>query len=106
MHTLNAVKLRNQIHENDPMLEVTLKNVRINGVLQGCSGFVRDPKTGAILYVNTDRNHGLNSRTLYRTAESLTDYTGGRNQYADYDETALVIARHFWAIREARGLDH
>lgn len=91
MYTLNAVKLRNQLHALDQDLIVDLKNVRINGVLQGCTGFVTDPSSGAIVYVSTDRNHGTVSRGLYRTAQHVRDYTGGPNHFADWDALAAHV---------------
>lgn len=88
MYTLNAVKLRNQLLAIRPTLKVELKNVRINGVLQGCSGFVTDPATGRVVYVSTDRNHGTISTALVRTAKHTKDYTGGCNQFAAWADVA------------------
>lgn len=86
MYTLNAVKLRNALNAKRSGLKVELKNVRINGILQGCSGFVTDEATGAVVYVSTDRNHGTVSDALYRTARNTKDYTGGPNNFADWDD--------------------
>jgi len=91
MYTLNAVKLRNQLHNIHPGLRVELKNVRINGVLQGCSGFVTDPRTGNVVYVSTDRNHGTVHNALYRTAKDTRDFTGGHNNFADWDDLAEKV---------------
>lgn len=88
MYTLNAVKLRNAILAADPKAKVELKNVRINGVLQGCSGFVL--RNGRVVYVDTDRNHGTNKTALVRTARHTRDYTGGPNTFAEYDVDAVV----------------
>ena len=93
MYTLNAVKLRNQLHAIRPTLVVELKNVRVNGILQGCSGFVTDPATGRVVYVSTDRNHGTVSTALVRTALHNRDYVGGRNQFAQWDDTASMAVR-------------
>lgn len=40
---LLVVKFRNQLHRLNPALQVDMKNIRINGVARGCSGYVTDP---------------------------------------------------------------
>lgn len=78
--TLAATKLRNQLLAEDPTLVVALRNVRVNGNLFGCSGFVT-ATNGNVVYVNTDHNHGLREdQPLYRTARDTRDYTGGTNR--------------------------
>ena len=92
MQPLAAIKLRNRLLALRPDLVVSLRNVRVNGVLFGCSGFVTDPKTERIVYVNTDHNHGTRyNDALYRTAEHDKDYTGGRNHFATYDELPVKV---------------
>lgn len=91
MKALLATKLRNQITAIDPVLIVTLKNVSVNGIKFGCSGFITDPRTGKHVYVNTDHNHWTNTRALFRTAKSTTDYTGGHNNFATYDLLAESV---------------
>lgn len=93
---LAATKLRNQITAIDPVLIVSLKNVRVNGALFGCSGFITDPRTGKHVYVNTDHNHHMNTRALFRTAKDTKDYTGGHNNFATYDlvaESAVYLLK-------------
>ena len=85
---LLATKLKNQITAIDPVLIVTIKNVSVNGVKFGCSGFITDPRTGKHVYVNTDHNHRTNTKALYRTAKSTRDYTGGVNHTAAYEDLA------------------
>lgn len=93
-HPLSATKLRNAIrrraHSADN-LDIAIKNTRINGQLRGCSGFITNSDTGAIAYVNVEFDPDLDQfrgygdsdlRALYRTAESTSDYTGGRNQFS------------------------
>lgn len=80
---LAMTKLKNALVKIDPDLKVELKNVRINGQLMGCSGFVTNPDTGQIVYVNTESDLGT---ALYRTAESTRDYRGGQNRFAGYDD--------------------
>lgn len=93
MYTLNAVKLRNQLNALAPEegLDIHLQNVRINGVLQGCSGFVYNPNTETFVYVSTDRNHDTVRNALYRTAKNRRDYTGGTNRFAEWDELAEKV---------------
>lgn len=83
---LAMTRLRNRIRALDAGLETHLRNIRVNGRLQGCSGFVVNPATSKIAYVSTDTNHGTRTgEALYRSAESLRDFTGGVNRFADYD---------------------
>lgn len=92
MKPLAAIKLRNQLLAIRPDLVVKLHNVRVNGALFGCSGFVTDPGTGRIVYVITDHNHGLSyDKALYRTAEHDKDYTGGVNHFATYADLAAKV---------------
>lgn len=44
---LLVVKFRNQIHRLNPALQVDMKNIRINGVARGCSGYITDPATAS-----------------------------------------------------------
>lgn len=96
MKPLLAVKLKNQILAIDPALIVTLRNVSVNSVKFGCSGFITDPRTGKHVYVNTDHNHHTNTRAYYRTAKDTKDYTGGLNHFAAYEdlaEAAVVLLK-------------
>jgi hypothetical protein len=93
MKPLLALKLKNQILAIDPVLTVTLKNVLVNGVKFGCSGFITDPRTGRHVYVNTDHNHHTNTNAYYRTARDTKDYTGGMNHFANYDYLAQAAVQ-------------
>lgn len=88
-------KLKNELTAINPNLEfINLKNVRINGVNHGCSGFVRNPETGIIVYVCTDMlNYSARVYDcLYRVAKDEKDYHGGINMYAKSDVFAKVVA--------------
>jgi hypothetical protein len=87
---LLATKLKNQITAIDPVLIVSLRNISVNGVKFGCSGFLTDPRTGKHVYVNTDHNHHTNTRAFYRTAKDTKDYTGGMNHFASYEDVAAA----------------
>lgn len=78
--------VKNRLKKIAPDVEPHLRNVRINGHVHGCSGFLRDPATGRIVYLNTDLNHGTSTQAYYRTAEHLKDFTGGRNRFCDFDQ--------------------
>lgn len=94
---LTATKLRNQLYRLRPDLIVKLKNVRVNGVTFGCSGFVTNPDNGRIVYVNTDHNHHTLTDTMYRLAANHKDYSGGWNRFAEYDQ----LANHVVSLLEA-----
>ena len=83
---VSMTTIKNRLKKIAPHVEPHLSNVRINGHLHGCSGFLYDPETGAIVYLSTDLNHGTSSQALYRVADHLKDYTGGRNHFCDFDE--------------------
>lgn len=87
---LLSTKLRNQILAIDPTLAVNLRNVSVNGVKFGCTGFIHDMRTGRTVYVCTDHNHRTNTKALYRTARDSKDYTGGPNNFAAYDDLAAA----------------
>jgi hypothetical protein len=93
-NALAMTKLKNRILAIDPDLVVELRNIRVNGVLFGCSGFITDPRSGRIVYVNTDHNHGTRwDQPYYRTATSTRDYTGGQNHFTTYAKLpALAVA--------------
>lgn len=89
MQPLLALKLRNQILAQNDKLTVQLSNIGINGTKMGCSGFITDPGTGRVLYINTDHNHGTNhGRAFYRVARDVKDYRGGINHFSDYGDLA------------------
>ncbi|WP_405183589.1 hypothetical protein OG225_41995 (plasmid) [Nocardia sp. NBC_01377] len=67
-------KLANRIRAIDPTLKIELRNVGVNGVSFGCSGFVVNPFTGRTVYVSTDHNHGTQyDNALYGTAPGSVD---------------------------------
>lgn len=81
----SMTKLKNRLTKLDPELVCHLKNVRVNGQLRGCSGFVVNPHNGRIAFVSTDCYHGDRCpEALYREAESLHDYHGGLNHFCSY----------------------
>lgn len=87
---ISMTKMKNALKRSYPNLVPHLSNVRINGQLQGCVGFIEDPNTGRIVYVSTDVNHGTTNKALYRNAKHLKDWTGGRNRFAALDTEILT----------------
>lgn len=97
MKVIGSVAARNAITREvspDIPLTIDLRNIRINGTLRGCSGFIRNDNTGAIIYLTTEEScYGpLQNKVMYRTAVSMTDYTGGRNQWANASAWAQEVA--------------
>lgn len=88
MKTLLALKLKRELLALNSDLTVQLKNVAVNGEKMGCSGFITDPGTGRTVYINTDHNHKTNHRALFRPARDIKDFSGGKNQFAEYSELA------------------
>jgi hypothetical protein len=101
MKALFAIKLRNELLAIKPDLQVQLRNIAVNGVKMGCSGFVTDPATGRVVYLNTDHNHGTNyDQAYFRVARDAKDYRGGVNHLSGYTELAkgaadLLKSPHF-----------
>lgn len=84
-NTILSTKLRNAINnaaydETKKDLEYFLKNISINGVKRGCSGFVKNKTNGACVYITTEP---YNSRLMYRYADNERDFTGYHNRWAD-----------------------
>ncbi|MET3172882.1 UNVERIFIED_ORG: hypothetical protein ABIB52_000710 [Arthrobacter sp. UYCu721] len=102
MKPLLALKLRSQILAVNAGLTVQLKNVAVNGTKMGCSGFITDPGTGRVVYLNTDHNHGTSyNHAYYRVAQDTGDYRGGINHFSDYASLAEGAA----ALLKAPGFD-
>lgn len=88
---LSMTKLKNALRKLDADLVPELRNVRVNAQLQGCSGFVTDPGSGRVVYVNTDNYAASLGQAYYRTAEHTKDFRGGRNHFASYRELPEAI---------------
>jgi hypothetical protein len=93
MKALLAIKLRNELLAINPDLQVQLRNIVVNGNKMGCSGFITDPATGRVVYLNTDHNQGTNfDRAYFRVARDAKDYRGGLNHFSGYTELAEAAA--------------
>jgi hypothetical protein len=90
--TMSMTQLKNRLIKFDPELKIELRNQRINGQLQGCSGFITSTWTGKVAYVSTDCNHQASlGQALFRTARDTRDFTGGQNRFASYDELPTAL---------------
>ncbi|MBT1164603.1 hypothetical protein [Bifidobacterium felsineum] len=83
-----AVRFRNHVRKIDPTIEfINLRNVLVNGAKRGCSGFLRNPANGRMVYVNTDvllieRGHEAYARTV----KDEHDTSGGQNRWSTCDD--------------------
>lgn len=80
-----TTKLKNALNKQggDMPLQFTLKNITINGVKRGCSGFVRNLDNNTVVYIDTEEPCLSNLHYMYRYADHEKDYTGYRNRWAD-----------------------
>ncbi|WP_157140256.1 hypothetical protein [Enterocloster citroniae] len=90
---LTSRKIKAHMRKLDPGFECHVQPIRINGTVRGASGFILNAGNGKIMYINTESScYGpLRDKVLYREARSLTDYVGGRNQWAGEDEVLGLI---------------
>lgn len=97
---LLAIRLRNRLSKESECenLRFSLKNIAINGVKRGCSGFVENADSGVVVYVDTEPSV-CGNKLLWRYAESERDYRGYINMWAR-DEDDLVAQ-----VAEALGVD-
>lgn len=101
---LLSVKLRNQLRKIDPALEVELKNINVNGMKRGCTGYVTDPRTGRVIYVDTESllppiAGGAMWRAVAVKGRSTTP-NGSRNYYSKEECLARDIVEAFKTLRD------
>lgn len=88
---ISVTKMRNAMKKLGYEL-VNARNDRCNNVLEGSSGFIKDPASGRLVYFSADASACYNGdKVLYRTAEHDHDYTGGYNRYADFPELGRAV---------------
>lgn len=88
---ISVTKMRNAMKKLGYEL-VNARNDRCNNVLEGSSGFIRDPASGRLVFFSADASACYNGdKVLYRTAEHDHDYTGGYNRYADFSELGEAV---------------
>ena len=81
-----AVKTKNMFERVNNMrqhlnLSYHLKNIVINGVKQGCSGFIRNEDTGVCVYITTEQSCMPQHGFMYRYADNIKDSTGYHNRW-------------------------
>lgn len=93
MKPILATTLRNQFKKVGEY-EYYLKNIVINGVKKGCSGFIKNPTNHKIIYLTTEAvcYEPLKDKVMFRTAKHLKDYTGGINQWCNREELVEKVA--------------
>lgn len=92
---ISVVKVRNAMRKAGYEL-VNASNNRRNNVLEGSSGFIKDPASGRLVYFSADASACYNGdKVLYRTAKHDHDYTGGTNRYAYFSELVDAVADLF-----------
>lgn len=75
--------------------ELHISDIRINGMIRGCSGFLRNTDSGKICYINSEGSclQTLANKILIRTAVNLSDYTGGQNHFVELNEIVRAAIR-------------
>lgn len=103
---LLARKLRNDINrimpDND--YEFHVRNIRVNGVTRGCSGFIVNKGNGSCVYVNTEEPLiGGYAELLVRYARDTSDYASHSysNFFAREGEFAEKAIGFLEAIQQA-----
>jgi len=92
---VSVTKVRNAMRKAGYEL-VNAKNSRRNNVLEGSFGFIRDPKSGRLVYFDADASACFNGdKVLYRTAKHEKDYTGGTNNYVEFGRLAEAVGGMF-----------
>jgi hypothetical protein len=80
---MSMTKVKNAINKTKPNFFVfNLNNIRINGQLRGCSGFITNPENDAIVYINTEKSVMDGNSMLFRYARHEKDYQGLTNRWA------------------------
>lgn len=75
---------------------VKVSTTSVNHIRRGCSGFIKDPDKGILIYFDTEpiafQSPG---QVLYRSAKDEKDYCGGSNHYCDIKDLAHAVKRLF-----------
>ena len=100
---ISIVKVRNILKKNG-ITDVVGKNIRINGQLRGCCGFVTCPDekgNGKIVYFDTElTSFPNNGRILCRYAKSTNDFVGELNRYCDFKNLGREIKAMFGLLED------
>ena len=94
-----SVALKNALKkELGDGMEYSFKNIIINGVKWGCSGFVRNPDNQVTVYINTELRTQASYMPstaseyghLVRYAANMKDFRGCRNRTDSHSLTDIV----------------
>lgn len=104
MKPILTTKLKNMFNDQDYMFN--LRNISINGQKTGCSGYIYNPMTGLVLYVNTEKSvASWLKETMVRyvsfkeknekdfSKSKFTNGTENVNIFCDRDELASTIIK-------------
>lgn len=94
----NALKRANAKYEYD--LQYDIKNIVINGVKRGCSGFITNKENGSCVYTNTEETCCPNLGVMYRYADDNKDYVGYRNRWTGRVYTVYSLAAEILKMLE------
>lgn len=107
MSVVLSTKLKNAINNvaTTENIEFSVKNIILNGVKRGCSGFIKNKDNGSVVYINTEPCWlDLVPPFMYRYAKDTKDYTGYHNRYArTLDELAVSVVSMLHKTPEAAG---
>lgn len=85
--SISTTKVKNLLKKAGGYEVENCHNIRVNGQLRGCSGFIRKAGSERTVYFNTEYVVSLgrdDDRLLVRYARDSRDYTGGRNEYCSF----------------------
>lgn len=99
---LNAAAKQNRIQ-----ISTSLKNISVNGVKRGCSGFVLNTDSGSCVYVNTEKSilGEFAEMSLYRYAADTQDYSsnGLKNGWNRFAPDKLLATEIISLLANGRG---
>ena len=73
---------------------VNVSTISVNHVRRGCSGFIKDPDKGILVYFSTEPlAFEKPGRILYRSAKNERDYVGGSNHWCDLADLPHAVKR-------------
>ena len=75
---------------------VKVHTISVNRIRRGCSGFIKDPEKGILIYFDTEPMcFQAPGQVLYRSAKDENDYCGGSNHHCDIKDLAHAVKRLF-----------
>lgn len=87
---LLATKLKNLINnaypDNTYIFE--LKNIKLNGQSRGCSGFIKNPETGSVIFLTTEKT-GCSWLKDYMYRYESQKHGFGRNRWTSSQEELI-----------------